>query len=98
MVSLTGVLRRLGPLGRKLAWNREFREGAEFAGLRSETMVSLVAKYGEGRSVVELACGDGSLSRSLGAMPFVAYAGYDVSDEARKVEGKKTPVVPTPKP
>jgi trans-aconitate methyltransferase len=82
MISVTGILRRLGPIGRRIAWNREFRSTPTFVGARSSTMVDLVRKYGEGNVVVELACGEGSLSRTLADVRFADYQGFDISDEA----------------
>jgi cyclopropane fatty-acyl-phospholipid synthase-like methyltransferase len=82
MVTVTGVLRRLGPFGRKLAWNREFRLGPSFSGSRSPNSIALVERYGGGKRIVELGCGDGSLARTLGNVGFASYIGYDISDEA----------------
>ncbi len=82
MVTLTGILRRLGPYGRRLAWDLEFRKGAYFSGKRSPILVQIIGKYCEGKDVVELACGDGSLAKELAKVNFRSYHGFDISKAA----------------
>lgn len=81
---VTGLLRRAGSIGRRLAWNFEFSRGATFSGRRSDIMLALVRKYGMGKDVVELACGDGSLAHSFDDGLFRSYRGFDVASEAIK--------------
>ena len=81
-IGITGALRRLGPLGRRIAWNREFRNGARFVGERSSRLQALIAEHAAERRVVELACGDGSLARVLANMNPTSYRGFDVSSTA----------------
>lgn len=81
-MTLTGLLRRAGGLGKRVAWDLEFKRGAAFVGDRAPTMRAMMHKYGDGQDVVELACGDGSLARDEAAREFRSYEGYDVSLEA----------------
>lgn len=82
MVTMVGVLRRFGRIGRRLAWNFEYRSGADFAGARSPVLLDLLAGLLPGRRVVELACGDGSLAEALRDLGPAAHAGYDISSVA----------------
>jgi len=82
MISITGILRRLGPLGRKVAWNREFRNGAHFSGARSPVILSLVRDYCGEKRIIELACGDGSLARASQGFSWLSYDGFDISSVA----------------
>lgn len=82
MASITGILRRLGSWGRKAAWNREFRNGAHFVGPRSEALLKIVKDSCQGKRIVELACGDGSLARAIQSFGWLSYDGHDISSEA----------------
>ncbi|WP_448582166.1 class I SAM-dependent methyltransferase [Thermaurantiacus sp.] len=79
---MVGVLRRFGRIGRQLAWNIEYRQGAEFVGARSPVLLELLAVLLPGRRVVELACGDGSLAAALGGFGHATYQGFDISSVA----------------
>jgi trans-aconitate methyltransferase len=76
------IARRLGPLGRRWAWNSQFRRGAPFAVSRSPLTIKLVERLARAGVIVELACGDGILSRSIRSSAYSAYRGYDISDVA----------------
>jgi hypothetical protein len=78
---VTCGLRRLGPAGRKIGWNLRFLDRAVYSRPRSELLLALVRRYGENRTIVELACGRGTLSRSMD-FPVRGYLGMDVSDVA----------------
>jgi len=77
-----GVARRLGHPGRRWAWNFLFRRGPSFSLDRSPVTVELVEKLARQGIVVELACGDGMLSRRIASSSYSAYRGYDISDTA----------------
>lgn len=77
-MTITGILRRLGPVGRRIAWDREFLGTPSFVGPRSAVMNELCAKYLPGRRVIELACGRGDLWWRWG-LKTASYVGYDVS-------------------
>jgi trans-aconitate methyltransferase len=82
MVSITGILRRFGPLGKRIAWNREFRNGAHFSGSRSAALLGLIRDRCDGKRIVELACGDGSLACAIQDYGWAAYDGFDIAAEA----------------
>jgi 2-polyprenyl-3-methyl-5-hydroxy-6-metoxy-1,4-benzoquinol methylase len=82
MPSITGILRRFGRWGRKAAWNREFRKEAHFVGERSELLLKIIKDTCEGKRIVELACGDGSLARAIQSFGWLSYDGYDISSVA----------------
>jgi 2-polyprenyl-3-methyl-5-hydroxy-6-metoxy-1,4-benzoquinol methylase len=82
MITITGILRRLGPLGRRVAWNREFRNGAHFSGARSPVLLNIVKDRCHGKRIVELACGDGSLARAIQSFAWLSYDGFDISSVA----------------
>jgi hypothetical protein len=79
---LIGIVRRLGPLGRRLGWDHVFRRGAWFAGPRRPEFAALVRGLAAGRNVLELACGDGSRS----------WVALDVSPEAIRIAGERRDV------
>lgn len=82
MVTFVGVLRRLGPVGRRLAWNRQFRNGTGFAGERSPVLLALLCAQLAGRRIVELGCGDGSLAAAVVDQGWVSYKAFDISSVA----------------
>ena len=82
MVKIVGIFRRLGPIGERFGWNREFERGAWFSGERTAIMLQLVEQYGANRRIVELGCGDGSLARRVVHVPHTSYLGIDVADRA----------------
>lgn len=82
MVTLVGTLRRFGPIGRRLAWNIEFRNGAQFSGARSPVLLELLQTHLRDKRVVELACGDGSLAEAVRDYGWASYLGFDISSVA----------------
>lgn len=87
---ITGILRRLGPIGRRIAWDREFRGEPSFVGERSAAMVRLCGAFDPSIKVVELACGDGSLAEVL-SLRYADYTGFDISAVAVEAAKRKAP-------
>lgn len=83
-----GIARRLGYCGRRWAWNSLFRRGASFSLDRSPVTVGLVERLARRGIIVELACGDGMLSRCINSSCYSAYRGYDISDAAIELAKK----------
>jgi SAM-dependent methyltransferase len=72
-----------GRLGR-WAWDDQYRRGrwARIAHDRDPLTVSLVEKYANGGSIVELGCGAGTLAVVVSPAVYTSYLGIDLSEVA----------------
>lgn len=77
-----GIARRLGSNSRRWTWNKQFRNQPTFALSRSRKAIELVERLANNGLVIELACGDGILSRCINPVVYSQYRGVDISDVA----------------
>ena len=80
-----GLAISLGPNASKWTWNRQnrqFSSGPQFARSRSPKIINLVERLANNGLIIELACGNGILSRCINPCVYSHYQGFDISNVA----------------
>lgn len=82
---IAALLKRIGPESvKQTIWNKELQTKFLPTGRQHTIMVSLIAKYLNGGSVLDLGCGHGSMVDELlnANVEFTSFVGVDISDMA----------------